>query len=64
LIGGALEGLRLDRENFEKEKAFYYQMIGSDPKTGCPAKEKLRSLSLQWLADNYEDIAAKGEKGC
>jgi aldehyde:ferredoxin oxidoreductase len=64
LIGGALEGLRLDRENFEKEKAFYYQMIGSDPKTGCPAKERLRSLSLQWLADNYEDIAAKGEKGC
>jgi aldehyde:ferredoxin oxidoreductase len=60
LRGGKLEGLRLDRENFEKEKAFYYEMTGTDPTTGCPRESKLRSLSLQWLLDGYRGSAGAG----
>jgi len=60
--GGSLDGLRLDRGDFMKAKSFYYEMIGSDPKTGCPREDSMRSLSLQWLTDGYADIRGKGEK--
>lgn len=61
LKGGKLEGLRLDRANFDKEKAFYYEMTGTNPGTGCPNEERMRSLSLQWLTERYRGILDREE---
>jgi aldehyde:ferredoxin oxidoreductase len=47
--GGTLKGKRIDREEFSKALETYYGMMGWDPKTGVPKKEKLAELDLDWL---------------
>jgi aldehyde:ferredoxin oxidoreductase len=48
--GGTLKGKKIDREEFIKAKETYYGMMGWDPKTGTPKKEKLAELDLGWLS--------------
>jgi aldehyde:ferredoxin oxidoreductase len=47
--GGTLKGKNIDREEFSKAIETYYEMMGWDPKTGVPKKEKLAELDLDWL---------------
>ncbi len=47
--GGTLKGKKIDREQFSKALETYYQMMGWDPETGVPRKEKLTELDLDWL---------------
>lgn len=47
--GGTLKGKKIDKEQFSKAIETYYQMMGWDPETGVPKKEKLAELDLDWL---------------
>jgi len=47
--GGTLKGKKIDKEQFSKAIETYYQMMGWDPETGIPKKEKLAELDLDWL---------------
>lgn len=48
--GGTLKGKKIDRKEFSKAIETYYEMMGWDPKTGGPKKEKLAELDLDWLS--------------
>jgi aldehyde:ferredoxin oxidoreductase len=48
LEGGALQGKRIDREEFEKALKTYYLMMGWDD-NGVPLESKLEELELDWL---------------
>ena len=48
LQNGALEGEKIDKDDFQKMKQTYYQMAGWD-KTGYPTKAKLAELGLEWV---------------
>jgi aldehyde:ferredoxin oxidoreductase len=47
--GGTLKGKKIDKEQFSKAIETYYEMMGWDPETGIPKKEKLAELDLDWL---------------
>ncbi len=47
LEGGALEGQRIDGQEFEKAVGTYYEMMGWD-QTGSPLDGKLEELDLEW----------------
>ena len=47
--GGTLKGKKIDKEQFSRAVETYYQMMGWDPETGVPKKEKLAELDLDWL---------------
>jgi len=49
--GGPSAGYKIDKEDFEKAKSDYYQMMGWDKKTGNPTLLKLKELGLDWLKD-------------
>ncbi len=49
--GGTLKGKKIDQEEFLKAIKTYYQMMGWDPESGVPKKEKLAELDLDWLID-------------
>ena len=51
LIGGPLEGSKLDREETEKAVRTYYEMMGWDGKTGIPTEGKLHELNVGWIND-------------
>ncbi len=48
LQNGALEGEKIDKDQFEKMKQIYYQMAGWD-ESGYPTKAKLAELDLEWV---------------
>lgn len=48
---GPRKGQKLDRDEFERTRSLYYQMMGWD-KRGVPAKAKLWELDLGWI-ENY-----------
>ncbi|MGE5619521.1 MAG: aldehyde ferredoxin oxidoreductase family protein [Sphingomonadaceae bacterium] len=48
LKNGALEGVGIDRAEFEEAKRLYYETAGWDPATGVPTKGKLAELDLLW----------------
>jgi aldehyde:ferredoxin oxidoreductase len=50
LENGALKGVSIDRDEFEKMKALYYQMSGWDD-NGYPSEAKLAELGLEWTED-------------
>jgi aldehyde:ferredoxin oxidoreductase len=50
--GGTLKGKKIDKEQFSKAVETYYQMMGWDPETGVPEKEKLAELDLDWLTSS------------
>ena len=47
--GGTLKGKKIDKEQFSKAIETYYEMMGWDPETGVPKKEKLAELDPDWL---------------
>lgn len=53
LEGGPSEGLKVDRDEWERARARYYQMAGWDA-DGCPTRAKLEELGLGWVADQLE----------
>ncbi|MHB1162486.1 MAG: aldehyde ferredoxin oxidoreductase C-terminal domain-containing protein, partial [Chloroflexota bacterium] len=48
LRNGALEGVALDRAEFEAARRLYYEAAGWDPVTGVPTRGKLAELDLLW----------------
>ncbi|MDZ4165876.1 MAG: aldehyde ferredoxin oxidoreductase family protein [Smithellaceae bacterium] len=55
LEGGALQGLGLDREEFEDLLTLYYEAMGWDPKDGVPTRGKLAEQNLFWLDEFVRD---------
>ena len=51
LENGALEGVAIDRAEFERSKRLYYEMAGWDPETGVPTRGKLAELGLLWAVE-------------
>lgn len=49
LVGGATDGVRYTREEFEAARSEYYSMCGWDTE-GHPTRIKLDELGLSWLA--------------
>lgn len=47
---GPTAGVKIDRQEFEKNLNLYYQMMGWTP-DGIPTRTKLRELGLDWLCD-------------
>ena len=45
---GALKGKKLDREQFEQNIEFYYEMMGWD-ENGCPKKATLYDYGIDWI---------------
>ncbi|NOX63457.1 MAG: aldehyde ferredoxin oxidoreductase family protein [Chloroflexi bacterium] len=50
LKGGRSDGIALTPEEIEQAKDWYYEMAGWD-QNGVPAREKLESLGLGWVAE-------------
>jgi len=50
LESGALKGVSIDKDEFEKMKALFYQMSGWD-EDGYPTKAKLAELGIEWVED-------------
>ncbi|MBA7646252.1 putative oxidoreductase YdhV [subsurface metagenome] len=46
LKSGALADKPLDREKMEEAKSYYYALMGWDPKTGIPPREKVEELVI------------------
>ena len=51
LMGGALKGVSIDREEFARMLNLYYDMVGWDRETGFPTPAKLAELDLEWLEE-------------
>ena len=49
LQSGALEGVAIDRQEFDRMLRLYYDMVGWDPESGLPVPAKLYELGLDWL---------------
>jgi aldehyde:ferredoxin oxidoreductase len=51
---GPSKGQTIDREKFEALKDAFYELRGSDKKTGAPKRETLEQLGLKYVADDLE----------
>jgi len=51
LKGGASDGLKLDRDEFEAALDVYYQQSGWDVESGIPTRSTLENLDLGWVAE-------------
>jgi aldehyde:ferredoxin oxidoreductase len=51
LTGGATDGIAISEKAVEEAKALYYRMVGWD-KAGCPTRDKLVELGLDWLVED------------
>lgn len=51
LEGGALNGVALNKTEFEAAMTELYKLKGWDPNTGAPTREKLRELGIEWVMD-------------
>ena len=51
---GPSKGMTIDREKFEDLKDAFYELRGSDKKTGTPTRKTLEKLSLKYVADDLE----------
>ena len=61
LQNGALEGISIDRGEFEAARRMYYEMAGWDPLTGVPSRGKLAELDLLWAAGPDENSPQRHE---
>jgi len=50
-VSGPLEGVAIDRQEFEDALQTYYEIAGWDAVTGAPTRAKCAELDLDWLAD-------------
>ncbi len=51
LESGALTGVALPREAFERMQTDLYEIKGWDPATTVPSRTRLRELGIEWVAD-------------
>jgi aldehyde:ferredoxin oxidoreductase len=51
LRNGALEGVALDRREFEDARRLYYEMMGWHAESGVPTRGKLAELGLLWVTE-------------
>jgi aldehyde:ferredoxin oxidoreductase len=49
-LSGPLEGLKINREAFEKAKDIFYGMVGWDKESGSPTLIKLQELDIEWVS--------------
>jgi aldehyde:ferredoxin oxidoreductase len=54
LESGALKGVALAREVFERALTDLYNLKGWDPVTAAPKRERLRELDIEWAAELIE----------
>jgi len=54
--GGKYDGLRLDRQKWDKMIDDYYELVGWDKETGIPTRATLESLGLKAVADELEQM--------
>jgi len=47
---GALKGTAIDPEAMSQAKRTFYTLMGWDPVTGVPTREKLEELGIGWTA--------------
>jgi aldehyde:ferredoxin oxidoreductase len=50
----ALQGVAIDRAALQQAKGWFYGMMGWDPQTGVPTRNKLDELGVSWVADILE----------
>jgi aldehyde:ferredoxin oxidoreductase len=53
---GPHKGGKIDREKFEQLKDVFYELRGSDKKTGAPTRATLERLGLNYVADDLEKM--------
>lgn len=53
---GPYKGKTIDREKFEQLKDVFYELRGSDKKTGAPTRATLEELGLKYVADELEKM--------
>jgi aldehyde:ferredoxin oxidoreductase len=51
---GQFAGMTMDREKFEMLKDAWYELRGSDKKTGAPRRDTLEKLGMKYVADDLE----------
>jgi aldehyde:ferredoxin oxidoreductase len=51
LSGGATDGVKVDRAEWEAAREDYYRQARWDPATGNPTREALEEAGLAWVAD-------------
>jgi len=49
-VGGATDGVAVNRDEFEQAKRTYYKLAGWT-EDGVPTRSKLAELDLEWVAD-------------
>jgi aldehyde:ferredoxin oxidoreductase len=54
LDGGPTGGARVDMEDWRRDRALYYAMMGWNPETGVPSEAKLHELELGWLVQELK----------
>jgi len=55
LESGALQGVGIDRGEFDDLLTLYYEAMGWDPGDGVPTRGKLAELNLYWLDEFVKD---------
>lgn len=58
---GPHKGRTVDKEKFEELKDAWYELRGSDKKTGAPTRKTLEGLGLKYVADELEEIGVYKE---
>ena len=51
LPSGPLQGVSIDKDQFEQAKETFYSMMGWDRINGSPSRGKLRELGIEWVSD-------------
>jgi len=51
LPSGPLQGVSIDKDQFEQAKETFYSMMGWDRMNGSPSRGKLRELGIEWVSD-------------
>jgi aldehyde:ferredoxin oxidoreductase len=55
LENGPLQGIGIDRKEFQEALTMFYEAMGWDSKEGVPTKGKLAELNLSWLDELIQD---------
>lgn len=56
LEGGALAGVGIAREEFDRAMTTLYELKGWDPQTGVPTRDRLVALGIAWAASEHPPI--------
>ena len=51
LPSGPLQGVSIDKDQFERATETFYSMMGWDRINGRPSQGKLQELGIEWVSD-------------